>query len=44
MIDSVVQGAESFAASMRNADQILLPSFSDGSSLRDMAPATSARQ
>jgi hypothetical protein len=44
MIDGVVRGAESFAATMRSADQVLAPSFSHEASLLDMPAATSARQ
>jgi hypothetical protein len=44
MIEDVVQGAESFAATMRGADQILPPSFFHASPLRAMQPANSLRQ
>ena len=44
MIEEVVQGAESFAATMRGADQVLLPSFVHGASLLAMAPATPVTQ
>ncbi|KAB2911379.1 MAG: hypothetical protein F9K29_22725 [Hyphomicrobiaceae bacterium] len=44
MIDEVVQGAENFAATMRGADQVLLPSFAHGAPLLAMAPATPTRQ
>lgn len=44
MIDEVVQGAESFAATMRGADQILPPSFAHCSSLLAMPPASALRQ
>ena len=44
LIDSVVQGAETFAATMRGAQQILPPSFaSGGPSLLAVPPATSLR-
>jgi hypothetical protein len=44
MIDGVVQGAETFAATMRGADQVLLPSFVHGASLLSMPPATPMTQ
>ena len=52
MIDEVVQGAETFAATMRCADQVLPPSFvrgaplgaSLGASLLDLAPASTLAQ
>jgi hypothetical protein len=44
LIEEVVQGAESFAATMRGADQVLPPSFSHGSSLLGMLPANDLRQ
>jgi hypothetical protein len=44
MIEEVVQGAESFAATMRGADQLLPPSFVQGASLLSLAPASSLRQ
>ena len=44
MIDEVVQGAESFAATMRGADQVLLPSYVHGASLLAMRPATPVSQ
>ena len=44
MIDEVVQGAESFAATMRGADQVLLPSYVHGASLLAMRPATPISQ
>ena len=44
MIDEVVQGAESFAATMRGADQVLPPSFSHGASLLAMQPASALTQ
>jgi len=40
MIDEVVQGAESFAATMRGADQVLRPSSLHGASLLTMPAAT----
>jgi hypothetical protein len=43
MIDEVVEGAETFAATMRGAHQILSPAFVHGSSLLTMPPATPAR-
>jgi hypothetical protein len=44
MIEEVVQGAESFAATMRGADQVLPPSFSHGSSLLAMRSASTLMQ
>jgi hypothetical protein len=44
MIEEVVQGAENFAATMRGADQVLPRSFSHGSSLLAMQPASDLRQ
>jgi hypothetical protein len=44
MIDEVVHGAENFAATMRGADQVLPPSFSPGSSLLAMRPASGLKQ
>jgi hypothetical protein len=44
MIDEVVEGAETFAATMRGADQVLPPSFAHGSSLLAMPPASALRQ
>jgi hypothetical protein len=43
MIDAVVQGAESFAATMRGANQILSPATVDGTALITMSPPTRAR-
>lgn len=43
MIDEVVQGAESFAATMRGADQILSPAFAHGSPLLTMPAPTVSR-
>ena len=44
MIEEVVQGAENFAATMRGADQVLPPSFSHGSPLLAMQPASALKQ
>jgi hypothetical protein len=44
MIDEVVQGAESFAATMRGADQVLPPSYTHGSSLLAITPVNTLRQ
>jgi hypothetical protein len=44
MIDEVVEGAETFAATMRGADQILPPTFGLGSSLLALPPASALRQ
>jgi hypothetical protein len=44
LIDEVVEGAETFAATMRGADQVLPPSFAHGSSLLAMPPASTLRQ
>src|SRR6185503_11170277 len=44
MIDEVVQGAENFAATMRDADQILPRSLYPRSSLLAMHPASSLKQ
>jgi hypothetical protein len=44
MIEEVVHGAETFAATMRGADQVLPPSFAHGSSLLAMPPASDLRQ
>jgi hypothetical protein len=44
MIDEVVQGAESFAAAMRDVDQVLPASFIQDASLLAMAPASNLRQ
>lgn len=43
MIDAVIQGAESFAETMRGADQILSPTFAHGSPLLSMPAATAVR-
>jgi hypothetical protein len=44
MIEEVVRGAENFAATMRGADQVLPRSFSPGSSLLAMQPASILKQ
>jgi hypothetical protein len=44
LIDEVVDGAETFAATMRCADQVLPASFSHGSSLLAMPTASALRQ
>jgi hypothetical protein len=44
MIEEVVRGAENFAATMRCADQVLPRSFSPGSTLLAMQPASALRQ
>jgi len=44
MIEAVVEGAESFAATMREADQVLPPSFGHGQTLLALAPASAMRQ
>ena len=44
MIEEVVEGAETFAATMRGADQVLPPSFGGGASLLAMTPANDLRQ
>ena len=43
MIDAVVEGAESFAATMRSADQVLPPFFGHGA-LLDLPTASATRQ
>jgi hypothetical protein len=43
-IDEVVEGAETFAATMRGADQVLPPTFGHGSSLLAVPPASALRQ
>jgi hypothetical protein len=43
MIDAVVKGAESFAATMRSADQLLSPASAHTSALLTMPPATTLR-
>jgi hypothetical protein len=44
LIDEVVQGAESFAATMRGVDQVLPASFVHGATLLAMPPASTLRQ
>jgi hypothetical protein len=44
MIEEVVRGAENFAATMRGADQVLPRSFTPGSSLLAMQPASPLQQ
>ena len=44
LIDEVVEGAETFAATMRGADQVLPPSFTHGSPLLAMPAANTLRQ
>jgi hypothetical protein len=44
LIEEVVQGAESFAATMRSADQILPPCFVHASCLAGLQPASALRQ
>jgi hypothetical protein len=44
MIDEVVQGAETFAATMRGAEQVLRPSYAPAATLAAMPAATSALQ
>jgi hypothetical protein len=44
LIDEVVQGAESFAATMRDVDQVLPASFVHGATLLAMPPASTLRQ
>jgi hypothetical protein len=44
MIDAVVEGAETFAATMRGADQVLPATFGHGSSLLAVPPASTLRQ
>ena len=44
MIDEVVEGAETFAATMRGVDQVLPPTLGFGSSLLAVAPASTLRQ
>jgi hypothetical protein len=43
MIDPVIEGAETFAATMRSANQILSPASVNGLSLLTMPPATTLR-
>jgi hypothetical protein len=44
MIDAVVEGAESFAATMREADQMLPPCFSHDATLLALPAASAMRQ
>jgi hypothetical protein len=44
MIEEVVEGAETFAATMRGADQVLPPTFRHGASLLAVPPASDLRQ
>jgi hypothetical protein len=44
MIEEVVEGAESFAATMRGVDQVLPASFAHASSLLTLSPVNSLRQ
>jgi hypothetical protein len=44
LIEEVVEGAESFAATMRGVNQVLPPSFAHGSCLSAMSPASALRQ
>lgn len=44
MIDEVVEGAETFAATMRGVDQVLPPTLGFGSSLLAVAPASTLKQ
>ena len=44
MIDAVVEGAESFAATMREADQMLPPCFSHDATLLALPAASATRQ
>jgi hypothetical protein len=43
MIDEVVEGAESFARTLHQADQILLPASADAASLLTIPAATASR-
>src|SRR5262245_32486635 len=43
MIDEVVEGAESFAQALRDADQVLLPASAHAASLLAIPAATAAR-
>ena len=43
MIDEVVEGAESFARTLRQAHQVLLPASADAPSLMTMPAATASR-
>lgn len=44
MIDEVVQGAENFASTMRQAEQVLLPSFAPSAALLALPPVTDMLQ
>ncbi len=44
MIDEVVRGAETFAATMRDVEQVLRPSFAERATLMAMPAATPALQ
>lgn len=44
MIDEVVEGAETFAATMRQAEQVLRPAYAPGPTLSVLAPLTPALQ
>jgi hypothetical protein len=44
LIDTVVKGAECFAATMRGAEQVLPASFAHGSTLLALPPATDQHQ
>lgn len=44
MIDEVVQGAENFASTMREAEQVLLPSFAPSAALMAMPTVTDVLQ
>jgi hypothetical protein len=44
LIEPVVAGTESFAATMRQADQLLEPSFAHSTMLRTLPTASAARQ
>jgi hypothetical protein len=44
LIEAVVAGAESFAATMRQADQVLEPSFAHSAMLRGLPTASTTRQ
>jgi hypothetical protein len=43
MIDEVVQGAESFARTLRDADQVLLPASAEAATLLTVPAATASR-
>ena len=44
MIDEVVEGAETFAATMRNAQQVLQPAFAPGATLSALPSPSQALQ